>query len=58
MKMICGVGGEPGEQVGCAARAEGSLRTLAAEGAGEIGRFALLQQDDTNQKERDDNVHR
>ena len=49
-------GGETGEQVGCAAGAEGGLRSLAAEGAGEIRGLALLQQDDTNQKERNDDM--
>ena len=52
----CGPGGKPGEQVGCAARPEGRLRSLAAESTGEIRTLALLQQDNTNQKERDDNV--
>jgi hypothetical protein len=32
------------------------LRTLAAEGAGKIGRAALLEQDDANQKETHDHV--
>ena len=32
----CGPGGKPGEQVGCAARPEGRLRSLAAESSGEI----------------------
>ena len=49
-------GGELGEQIGCAAGAEGGLRTLAAEGAGEIGRFALLKQDDADEEETDDDV--
>ena len=31
------VGGELGEEIGCAAGAEGCLRTLAAEGSGEVG---------------------
>ena len=31
-----GVGGELGEQVGSAARAESGLRTLSAEGTGEV----------------------
>ena len=44
------VGGELGEQVGCAARTEGGLRTLAAECAGEVGRFALLKQNYANEK--------
>lgn len=52
----CGPGGELGEQVGCAARAEGRLRTLTAECAGEIGALALLQQDDAGEEEADDDV--
>jgi hypothetical protein len=48
--------GELGEQVSCSTRAECSLRPLSAEGAGEIGRFSLLQQHYANQEQRDDNV--
>ena len=51
-----GVGGEFGEQVRGAARTECCLRSLAAEGTGEIGRLALLEQDDADEEERDDNV--
>jgi hypothetical protein len=51
-----GVGGEFGEEVGCAPRAEGCLRALAAEGSGEVGRLSLLEEDDADDKERDDNV--
>src|SRR5580704_11663040 len=40
------IGGELGEEVSCAARAEGCLRTLTAEGSGEVGGFALLKEDD------------
>jgi len=50
------VGGQLGEQIGRAAWAEGGLRSLAAEGSGEIGRLALLEQDDADEEERDDNV--
>ena len=50
------VRGEPGEEVGCTARPEGCLRTLPAESSGEIGRFALLEEDDADEKERDNNV--
>ena len=46
-----------GEQVGCAAGAEGGLRTLAAEGACQIGGFAGLQQHDADEEQADDNVH-
>jgi hypothetical protein len=53
-----GVGGQLGEEVSCAARAEGCLRTLAAEGSGEVGGFALLEEDDANDEERDDDVKR
>ena len=53
----CRPGGELGEEVGCAARAEGGLRTLTAEGTGEVGGFALLEQDYANEEERDDDVN-
>ena len=49
--------GELGEQVGRAARAKGRLRALAAEGPGEIGGFALLQQNNADQKQADDDVN-
>ena len=48
--------GELGEQVGRAARAEGRLRTLAAECAGEVGGLALLQQHNADQKQTDNDV--
>jgi hypothetical protein len=51
-----GVGGQLGEEVGCAAWAEGCLRTLAAKGSGEIGRLTLLQEDYADDEEGDDNV--
>jgi len=51
-----GVGGQLGEEVRCAARAKGCLRTLAAEGSGEVGGFALLEEDDADDEERDDDV--
>jgi hypothetical protein len=50
------VGSELGEEVGCAARAERCLRTLSAEGSGEIGGFALLEEDDADDEERDNDV--
>jgi hypothetical protein len=50
------VRGELGEEVGCAARAKGCLRALTAEGSGEIGGFALLEEDDADDEERDNNV--
>ncbi len=49
-------GGEPGEHVGCGARAEGGLRTLAAEGAGEVGRAALLEENDSDEEQAHDDV--
>jgi len=49
-------GGEAGKQVGRAARAEGGLRALAAEGSGEVGGFALLEEDYANDEKRDDDV--
>jgi hypothetical protein len=51
-----GVGGELGEEVGRAARAEGRLGALTAEGSGEVGGLALLEEDDANDEERDDDV--
>jgi hypothetical protein len=51
-----GVGGQLGEEVGCAAGAEGGLGALAAEGSGEVGGFALLEEDDANNEERNDDV--
>src|ERR1700722_15713063 len=50
------VGGELGEEVGCAAWAEGCLRTLAAEGSCEVGGLALLEEDDADDEERDNDV--
>ncbi len=44
MKTMGRVGGELGQEVGRAARSKGGLRTLAAEGSGEIGGLALLQE--------------
>jgi hypothetical protein len=49
--------GELGEQVGRAARAKGRLRTLAAEGTGEVSGFALLQQHNSDQEQTDDDVN-
>ena len=56
MKMTGRPGGEPGEHVGCGAGAEGGLRTLAAEGAGQVGRATLLQEDDSDEEQADDDV--
>ena len=49
-------GREPGEDVGGCAGPEGGLRTLTAKGAGEVRRAALLNEDDTDQKEAHDQV--
>ena len=49
-------GGELGEEVGCSAGSEGGLRSLAAEGCGEVGGLALLEQDDADEEERDNDV--
>ena len=49
-------GGQPGEYVSRGAGTEGGLRTLSAEGAGEVSRAALLQQNDTNEKQAHDHV--
>ena len=49
-------GGEPGEHIGRGAGTEGGLRTLAAEGACQVGRAALLQEDDADEKEAHNDV--
>jgi hypothetical protein len=49
-------GGELGEKIGCSARSEGGLRSLATEGSSEVGGLALLEQDDADEEERDENV--
>ena len=51
-----GVGGQLGEEVGCAARAEGRLGALTAEGSGEVGGFALLEEYYADDEQRDDDV--
>ena len=51
-----GPGGELGEEVGGAAGAEGGLGALTTECSGEIGRFALLEKDDSDEEEGDDDV--
>ena len=48
--------GELGEEIGCSAGSKGGLRSLAAEGSGEVGGLALLEQNDTDEEQRDDNV--
>ena len=49
-------GGELGEEVGRSAGSKGGLRSLAAEGCGEVGGLALLEQDDADEEERNDDV--
>ena len=49
-------GGEPGQHVSCSAGSEGSLRALATEGASEVSRAALLQEDDSDKEETHDDV--
>ena len=51
-----GVGRELAQEIGSAARTKSGLRTLAAEGTGEIGRLTLLKQDDADEEEANDNV--
>jgi hypothetical protein len=50
-------GGQFGEQVGCAAGAERCLGTLTAKGSGEVGGFALLEENDADDEERNDDVN-
>jgi hypothetical protein len=45
------------EQVSCTARTERGLGALAAEGSGEVGAFALLEEYDPNQDDANDNVN-
>ena len=42
--------GELGEEIGRSAGSKGGLRSLAAEGSGEIGGLALLEQNDADRK--------
>ena len=49
--------GEPGEHVGGGAGSKGGLRALAAEGAGEVGRAALLNEHHADEKQAHDDVH-
>ena len=50
-------GGEAREHVGGGAGSEGGLRALSTEGAGEVGRAALLDEDNTDQEEAHDQVN-
>jgi hypothetical protein len=49
-------GGGFGEQVGSGTGTEGGLRTLATESSGEVGAFALLEQDDDDEEHTDDHM--
>ena len=49
-------GGEAREHIGGGAGTKGGLRALAAEGACEVSRAALLQEDNTDQKQADHDV--
>src|SRR5579862_5055422 len=49
-------GGGAGEQVGCGSGSESSLRALAAEGSGEIGALALLEQNDGDHEDTNNDV--
>ena len=53
----CRPGGEPGEHIGCGARTEGGLRALAAKCACQVGRTALLEEDDADEKEAHNDVN-
>lgn len=48
--------GQASQQVGCATRTESCLRTLTAEGSGEIGRLTLLYQNNANKEQADNDV--
>jgi len=52
-----GVRGELAKKVCSTAGTKSGLRTLTAEGTGEIGRLTLLKQDDANEEEANNNVH-
>lgn len=47
---------EPGEDIGRSTGTKGGLRALSSERAGEIGRTALLHEDDSNQEQANDYV--
>ena len=55
-KDDCRPRGEPGEPVGRGTGTEGGLRALSAECAGEVGRAALLDEDDSDEKQAHDDV--
>ena len=50
-------GGEARKHVGGSAGSEGGLRALSTEGASEVGRAALLDEDNTDQEEAHDQVN-
>ena len=52
----CRPGSKPGEHVCRGARAEGCLRALAAEGACEVGRAALLKKHYANEEDAHNDV--
>lgn len=47
---------EFGEERRCSARTESCLRTLSAEGTGEVCRASLLQKNNADDEERDDDM--
>ena len=49
-------GGAFGEEIRGGAGTEGGLRALAAEGRGEVGALALLEQDDDDEQQTNDDV--
>jgi len=51
-----GPGGELGKEISGAARAKGRLGALSAEGACEVSRLALLDEDDADKEEADDDM--
>ena len=52
-----GVGGQLGEEVGCTTGAEGGLGALAAEGSGEVGGTALLDEYNSDEEDAHDDVY-
>jgi hypothetical protein len=50
-------GGQPGKHVGRGAGAESGLRSLAAEGAGQVSRATLLKQDHSYQEEANEYMY-
>lgn len=52
-----GPGGKAGKDIGRGAGTERGLRALSAEGTGKVGRASLLNEDDSDEKQADDDVH-